>query len=93
VDDSNVVLLHNDKADRKKWQIYAALNDLMNACGLSGESGTEVLFDVLFDAVHNVDEDIYRESHAEGLCFDVCALLAEQIEIALSAHDEHCQQQ
>jgi hypothetical protein len=31
--------------------IYVALNDLMNACGLSGESGTEVLFDVLFDAV------------------------------------------
>ena len=36
----------------------------------------------------SVDEDIIEESHAEGLCYDVNALLAEQTEIALRLQHE-----
>ena len=37
-----------------KRNIYDALNNLMEACGLRGESGTETLFDLLSQAVVGV---------------------------------------
>lgn len=57
-----------------------ALNDLMEACGLSGESGTEQLFYWLHDAVHDV-YDVPRRSHEEeGLFIDMCMVLAHKLE-------------
>jgi len=41
-----------------------ALNDLMKACGLSGESGSETLFHVLSDAIDEADWSIVEQSHA-----------------------------
>jgi hypothetical protein len=75
-------------SDRNR-RIKTALNDLMKACGYSGESGTEALFDVLFDAVHDVREnwDIVEESHEDGLGFDVNSMLADHIEEALLTRD------
>lgn len=74
---------YRPRVDADKREIYTALNGLMAACGLSGESGAETLFNVLFEAIHGVDEGIIEESHAEGLGYDVNTLLAERIEIAL----------
>jgi hypothetical protein len=69
-------------------KIYAALNSLMAACGLVGENGTEILFYVLRDAVVSVQNEwsIVEGSHDEGLCFNVNALLAQQIEEALAQY-------
>jgi hypothetical protein len=67
--------------------IHAALNQLMAACGLTGESGTERLFmNVLCPAIGQVeaDWDIVDDSHAQGLCFDVNAMLADAIEQQLA---------
>jgi hypothetical protein len=73
-------------------KIHAALNGLMAACELQGESGTETLFGLLYDAVGNVSDEwhIVDESHDEGLCYDVNCLLADAIEEALGHmdHDE-----
>jgi hypothetical protein len=66
--------------------IRQALNQLMRACGLSGESGTEELFGVLQIAVQAVEEqwdDVVGQSHREGLCFDVNAFLAGRIALEL----------
>jgi hypothetical protein len=38
-------------------KIHTALNSLMADCGLNGLSGTETLFDVLFQAVVGVHEE------------------------------------
>jgi hypothetical protein len=65
----------------KRTKIEIALNDLMKACGLTGESDTETFLHVLSDAVDDVDWDIVERTHAEGLC----ALLAEQIQAQLTA--------
>ena len=64
-------------------KIYKALNDLMLACGLHGESGTEIFLGVLADAVENVDWSVVEQSHRDFLGFDVNGLLAEEIEKAL----------
>jgi hypothetical protein len=66
--------------------IRQALNQLMRACGLSGDSGTEELFGVLQVAVQAVEEqwdDVVGQSHREGLCFDVNAFLAGRIALEL----------
>ena len=68
--------------------IRTAINQLMSACGLRGESGTEELFLILRDAVDEVDWGIVEESHREGLCFDVSCLLAEAIEQQLSRREQ-----
>jgi hypothetical protein len=62
--------------------IVAALNDLMKTCGHSGESGTEAMFQVLADAIDAVAEDwgMVEQSHAEGLSYDVNAMLARAID-------------
>lgn len=65
--------------DLRYEAIRTAINQLMKACGLSGESGTEELFLILENAVAAVDWGIVEESHEEGLCFDVSCLLAEAI--------------
>jgi hypothetical protein len=60
-------------------RIYDALDDLMQACGLSGESGSETLFHALSDATKELDFSIVEQSHRDGLCYDVNALLADGI--------------
>ena len=67
-------------------KIYTALNSLMAACDLVGESGTEILFGVLSEAVARVDEQwlIVENNQKNGLCYDVNALLADQMEAALA---------
>jgi hypothetical protein len=75
----------------QKWTdkheaIHAALNSLMKACGLdNSESATEVLFGILEDAVLNVADqwdEVVEQSHRDGLCYDVNALLAQAIDRA-----------
>jgi hypothetical protein len=60
--------------------IYSALFGLAQACGLRGESGSEKLMHVLECALEN---SCWRErvetSHEEGLCYDHCAVLADEI--------------
>jgi hypothetical protein len=70
-------------------EIHKALNQLMTACGLSGESGTEKLFMVLSDAVKaaEVKWGVVEQSHEEGLCYDVNALLADEMVKALAEMD------
>ena len=64
-----------------------ALNDLMAACGLSGESGTEELFDMLNSATAELEaEEILEMSHEEGLCYDMNAALADKLERYLTAN-------
>jgi hypothetical protein len=59
-------------------EIMEALHSLMKACGLSGNSGSEALFDILKRAVSDVDAEwfIVEASHLHGQCHDVNALLA-----------------
>jgi len=66
---------------------HAALNQLMTAIGLSGESGTEALFDVLQNAVDDVAGEwhVVEQSHKDGLCYDVNAMLAQ----AIAKHGGH----
>ena len=61
--------------------IRKALNQLMNACGFRGESGSETLFPVLLHAVEAVDakwDNVVEQSHEDGLRYDVNALLADE---------------
>jgi hypothetical protein len=68
-------------------KIEIALDALMGACGFVGESGTERMFGVLFEAVQRVaDEwDVVRDSHEDGLCYNVNALLSDAIAEALKS--------
>ena len=66
-------------AASRAGKIYEALNHLLKACDLTGESGTEVLFDLLSEAVDELDQSIITRSHEDGLCYDVNALLADGI--------------
>jgi hypothetical protein len=72
--------------DRK---IDVALDALLGACGFVGESGSERMFWVLFDAVHNVANNwgIVEKSHDDGLCYNVNALLSDAIAEVLKARD------
>jgi hypothetical protein len=70
--------------------INKALNALMKACGLSGESGTEELYEILFDVIHDYDRKVretVEQSHADGLCYDVNALLADAISDIISRRE------
>ena len=57
----------------------------MGACGFVGESGSERLFWVLRDAVQMVADEwhIVEQSHKDGLCYNVNALLSDAIAEAL----------
>jgi hypothetical protein len=60
-------------------EIFDGLQKIMKACGLKGESGTELLFTILDRAVTSVAEqwdDVVGQSHRDGLCYDVNAWLA-----------------
>lgn len=72
----------------RNQKIHTALNNLMAACGLNGESGTEILFDALSQAIFGVHEDwwIVEESHKNGLGCDVNSLLADQIKAVLEQY-------
>ena len=61
--------------------IYNALNALMEACGLEGESGTEILAAALREATSDPSLwETVKDSHREGLFYDVNHLLAEKLE-------------
>jgi hypothetical protein len=62
-------------------KVYRSLDLLMEACNLEGESGTEVLFDILYQAVQSVDRQwhVIERSHKDGLCYDVNTMLTEEI--------------
>lgn len=62
----------------ERTPIDLALADLLKACGLAGESGTEQLYLWL---AHACDEliDVIPESHAEGLCYDMNAALSGKL--------------
>ena len=71
--------------------IHKALGELVSACGFSGESGTERLFPVLSQAVEAVDgkwDSVVGQSHRDGLCCDVNALLAEEIASILQKREK-----
>jgi hypothetical protein len=62
--------------------VFEALNMLMKACGLSDESDTEELYEILSDIIFETDREIrktVKQSHKDGLCYDVNALLAGSI--------------
>lgn len=60
--------------------IFDALNGLMAACGLQGESGTEELYSMLGSACEELDaEGVLEESHQQGLCYDMNAALAHKL--------------
>lgn len=55
--------------------IYAALGDLIKACGYDrSESATEDFYYLLCEAVDELDGTI-EESHKEGLCYDMHSAL------------------
>ena len=66
-------------------KIDIALDALMGACGFVGESGSEGMFWVLLEAVQKVADNwqIVRESHQDGLSYNVNALLSDAIAEAL----------
>ena len=66
-------------------KIDNALDALMGACGFVGESGSERLFWVLRDAVQMVADEwhVVEQSHKDGLCYNVNALLSDAIAEAL----------
>jgi len=68
-------------------KIDVALDALMGACGFVGESGTERLFCVLYEAVEHVADnwDIVDQSHKDGLCYNVNAMLSSAIAEVLAA--------
>jgi hypothetical protein len=69
--------------------IKDALNELQQACGFGrSESGTEALFGVLSEAIFRVDRADVEESYANGLCCDVNAMLAGEIEKLLAEKPE-----
>jgi hypothetical protein len=71
----------------EETEIRQALNTIMKACGFTGESGTEALFEVLDCAVTSVAEqwdEVVGQSHRDGLCYDVNAMLAREIAKAAS---------
>ena len=71
--------------------IHKALGELVSACGFSGESGTERLFPFLLEAVEAVDgkwDSVVGQSHRDGLCCDVNALLAEEIASILKKREK-----
>jgi hypothetical protein len=72
-------------AKETEREINAALNALMAACGIAGESGMERMFWVLQEAVQTVADnwDIVERSHEDGLCYDVNALLSDAIAVIL----------
>jgi hypothetical protein len=59
----------------------------MGACGFVGESGSEGMFWVLLEAVQKVADNwqIVRESHQDGLSYNVNALLSDAIAEALKS--------
>jgi hypothetical protein len=69
----------------RKAEIYNALNNLMAACGLNGESGTEILASALRDSLDDMELwAIVKDSHREGLFYDVNHLLAEALDRRIS---------
>ena len=71
--------------------IRKALNQLMNACGFRGESGSETLFPVLLHAVEAVDakwDNVVEQSHEDGLRYDVNALLADELVRSLKQREK-----
>lgn len=58
--------------------IDKALTALLEACGLRGESGTEQLYYWLQTACHELEGTI-TTSHAEGLCCNMNAALADKL--------------
>ena len=75
---------------KEEEQIYKGLNLIMKACGFQGESGTEALFAVLWNATDAVSEnwdEVVGQSHRDGLCYDVNAWLAHMIASAVARLD------
>lgn len=73
--------------------IKAALDQLADACGLSGESGTEYLFRVLVDVMEHIGvsgASVIVESHKDGLCYDMNSLMADAIEEVLAHRMKTC---
>ncbi len=66
------------KAKMDAPNIHKSLNRLMKVCGFSGESGTKILFGILFQAVNKVQKEIGKKNYK-----DVNAILAGHIENAL----------
>jgi hypothetical protein len=77
-------------ASETNRKIHKALNSLMAAWGLNGESATETLFDVLSQSIFGVHEEwwIVEASHEKGFGCDVNSLLTDQIEAALAQYTE-----
>ena len=62
----------------KKTEIDLAMDHLLKACGLHGESGTEKLFHMLKTAIKELDGTI-EGSHEEGLCYNMNAAIADKL--------------
>ena len=62
-----------------KERINEALNQLMAALGLQGESGTEALFLILEAAVAKVDWSVVERRRQDGYGIDVNWLLTNAI--------------
>jgi hypothetical protein len=71
----------------ERWKaIYAAINGLTKVGYTGSETDTEVMFNILSEAVCDVqivDWEKVERSHEDGLAYDVAALLATRIEEAL----------
>jgi hypothetical protein len=64
-------------------EVQKALWALCAACDLHGESGTDIMFQVLHEACTRVKKKDYRrivlKSYHDGLCFDVTLLIADRV--------------
>lgn len=68
---------------QEQTEIWRGLNTIMKACGFDqSESSTEAFFEVLDTALTSVAEqwdEVVGQSHRDGLCYDVNAMLAQEI--------------
>ncbi len=75
----------------QKGKIETALQGLQQACGFdTSESATASLFEVLALAVERVEQDwdVVEQSYADGLAFNVSALLSSKMEEILDDYAE-----
>ena len=64
-------------------EVWKAFHVLAKACDLKGESGTDHLFHVLFEACKRVKSRDYKRvvltSHRDGLNYDVTFLMTDRV--------------
>jgi hypothetical protein len=68
-------------------EIYKALDQLVTATGLTGDSGIKRLLKILSDTagsfLSQYDSIVVEQGNRDGVCYDPMALLADEIATAV----------